>query len=114
MYLNLKLLQSKSYKTIFENIFFIFYTIHTNIVTVDFQRDPKADTGAFEVVHERPLYKSSAENNVHSNFNNRLEKQQEKVKHEVIAAYNGCMTENQVLSENNIDVPAGAVVEVVA
>lgn len=78
-------------------------------VTVDFQRDPKAYTGAFEIVHEMPLHKSSSE------YNNIQE--QQKVKHEVIAAYNGCslsITKNQAPSENNIEVPVSAVVEVVA
>ncbi|XP_063708277.1 tubulin glycylase 3B-like [Culicoides brevitarsis] len=90
-------------------------------VTVDFQRDPTAYTGAFEIVHEMPLYKSSAEyQNIQQQQQNNgeLEEQQEKVKREVAATYNSCsvgMTANQVPSENNIEVPAAAAfVKVVA
>uniref|UniRef100_A0A336MU92 CSON005248 protein n=1 Tax=Culicoides sonorensis TaxID=179676 RepID=A0A336MU92_CULSO len=70
-------------------------------VTVDFQRNPKAETGAFEIVHEMRLHKSSAD------YNNKVEKQQEKVKLEVIAPYTNCsinLSENQIQAENNIEV----------
>lgn len=95
--------------------FALFHYRNTHTVTVDFQRDSTASTGAFEVVHEMPLYKSSAEYQNTENINSQQQKQQEKVKHEVIAAYNGCsasMPKNQVPLENKIEVPA--VVEVVA
>lgn len=61
-----------------------------------------------------PLHKSSAEHQKMQHINSQQEEQQAKVKHEVIAAYNGCsVSQNQVPSENNIEVPA-AIVEVVA